>query len=78
VSLEQINEQNQARLANQLKTVNQCEEAREAIRLEVSIETMAIPEKLRRLTQEIDTLEKQAKSGQTGPETKSTVEKIKA
>ena len=62
-AMESLNEQNRVRLMSQLKTINQCEEAREAIKLEVSIETLAIPEKLRKLTTEIDALEKQAKSG---------------
>ena len=76
-SLESLNEQNRQRLMTQLKTVNQCEEAKEAIKLEVMIETMAIPEKLKRLTQDIDAIEKLVKANQVAPDTKMSVEKIK-
>lgn len=76
-SLESLNEQNRQRLMTQLKTINQCEEAKEAIKLEVMIETLAIPEKLRRLTQEIDAIEKLVKTNSVAPDTKSSVEKIK-
>lgn len=76
VSLETINEQNQQRLASQLKVVNQCREAREAIKLEVAIETMAISDKLKKLTSQIDQMEKAIKAGQPG--VKGQVEGIKS
>jgi hypothetical protein len=49
-SLETLNEQNRLRLAAQLKTINQCEEARDAIKLEVTIERLAVSEQLKKIT----------------------------
>ena len=54
MSAESLQEQNKLRLVNQLKTINQCEEARDAIKLEIQIEKLALPDKLKQLTNEID------------------------
>lgn len=48
-SLETLNEQNRLRLVAQLKAINQCEEARDAIKLEVTIERLAVSEQLKKI-----------------------------
>jgi hypothetical protein len=60
-SPESLQEQNKARLVSQLKAINQCDEVRDAVRLELQIEKLAISDRLKSITTEIAALEKSVK-----------------